>query len=364
MATASGPSSSASRRRRRRLFTWVAILAVVGAAGAYAAVNRPWEVKPKLVAVETVAPGPVTQILAVNGRVAAREDVTLRSSVSALVADVLVAEGDLVEAGAVLLRLDDQQARAVVDQARAALEQGKVRQKQAEAAAERARALGENTSRSNREDTELASAAAGNEVARLQAALEQAESQLDKYTITAPLGGTILTRPVARGQLVDSQTELMTIADLGELVVETDVDELFSSHMRKGLKALLMPAGETVARQGTVAFAAPKVDPSTGGRAIRIAFDVPADLPVGLTVNANIVVEELTDALSVPRGALIIEGSETRVLVVADGVAATRQITFDDWPADRVVVTSGLAAGDRVIVDPSRITPGLAVTAE
>src|SRR5690606_14086824 len=132
---------------------------------------------------------------------------------------------------------------------------------QARAAAERAQALGENATRSAREDADLSLAAATNEVVRLTAALEEAQSQLEQFTITSPLDGVVLDRAVDQGQLVDPQSNLFTVADLSELLVETDVDELYPSRITEGLEVLLQPVGESVARTGTVVFATPSVDP-------------------------------------------------------------------------------------------------------
>ncbi len=349
----------------RRLSAWkiLLVLALFGA-GAFAILERPWEAKPKSVAAEVLAPGPYTQVLAVNGRVAARESVPVRSSVSGQAIEVLAGEGDMINAGNVLVQLDATQPKSVVDQAQAALDAGIVRQAQAQATVDRAVALGENAPRSTREDAELALAGATNEVARLQAALDQAKSQLDQYTIRAPLEGVILTRTVDRGQIVDPQAELFRVADLSELLVETDVDELYSSRIKAGLEALLKPVGHSVSRLGNVVFAAPSVDPATGGRAIKIAFAEPADLPVGLTVNANIIVSEETEALTVPRGAIVTEGADSHVFVLENGVAVRRPVEFSDWPADRVIVTEGLNEGDVVISDSSAIAERQSVVAE
>ena len=351
--------------RKRRWSWWkIALVLAVAAGAVYAFVARPWEPKPAEVAVEIVAPGPFTQVLAVNGRVVAREAVAVRSSVSGQAVQVLAAEGDTIAAGDVLVELDAAQARSVVDQAQANLDAGIARRAQAQATADRAIALGENAPRASREDAELALAAANNEVSRLQAALDQARSQLDQYTIRAPLDGIVLTRSVERGQLVDPQSELFTVADLSQLLVETDVDELYSARISDGLPVLLNPVGSSVPQRGSVVFAAPTVDPATGGRAIKIAFDEPVDLPVGLTVNANVIVSEVEDALTIPRGAIETEGPDTYVMVVEDGVAVRRPIEFSDWPAERVIVTEGLSQGEVVILDPTAADPGQTVVAE
>lgn len=357
------PSEKPLRKPR---WPWWKILGGIAlvAAGAYAYLERPWEPKPTVVAAEVIARGPYSQVLAVNGRVVARETVSVRTAVSAQALEVLAGEGDAVEAGDTLVQLDTTQQKTMVDQARAALDAGIVSQAQARANVERATALGENAPRSTREDAELSLSAATNEVERLQAALEQARSQLAQYTIVSPLSGVVLERNVDRGQLVDPQSELFTIADLSDLQVETDVDELYSSRIRSGLTALLKPVGDTVAQHGSVVFASPSVDPATGGRKIRIAFDEAVELPVGLTINANIIVSQTDAALTIPRGAIVTEGTESHVFVLDAGLAVLRPVEFSDWPADRVIVTQGLAEGEAVILDPTAITAGQSVVAE
>lgn len=356
--------ASSPRRGKRRWGRWLVLFVIIAAAAAYAGINRPWEPKPIRVSVEVVRPGPVSQALAINGRIAPATSVTVRAAVSGQALTVAADTGDAVAAGDVLVRVDSALVEAQVEQARAALEAQQVRQRQAEATAERTRALGENTPRSNREDAEWALAAAVNETARLEAALNQVERQIAQYTVTAPMTGTVLSRGVDRGQLVDPQTELFVIADTSELLVETDVDELYSARVGVGLKALLQPVGASVPQYGTVSFAAPVVDSATGGRAIRIAFDEKVSLPVGQTVNANVIVDEVADALAIPRGAIITQGAESHVLVIEDGLVAARPIRFNDWPAERVIVTAGLDAGDVVIIDPSTVAVGDLVQAE
>lgn len=314
-----------------------------------------------VVAVETVSLGAVTQALAVNGRVAPQHAVNVRSAVSAQAIDVRTDEGERVTEDAVILRLDTAQPQALVAQARAALEAGLVHQRQMQAAFDRATALGDNVTRSSREDAELALASATNEVERLRGALDLSLNELALYTIMSPLTGVVIMRGVDEGQMVDTQTELFTVADLSTLVVETDVDEVYSARMRVGLEAVLRPAGDDQSRTGSVTFAAPSVDPTTGGRAVRIAFDDPVSLPVGLTVSANIIVGEYPEAITVPRSAILTEAGKSHVMLLETGVAVLRNVVFSDWPAERVIVTSGLAEGDQVILDPAAVKPGQAV---
>lgn len=357
------PSTVKSRPRKRRfMFVTFAVLAV--AAAGYAGIERPWEIKPRLVMTETVQPAPVLQALAVNGRVAAKQSVSVRSAISGRAISIGADVGDRVEQGAPLVQIDTALIDVQVEQARAALAGQQARQEQAQIAFDRAKALGSNTTRSALENAEIDLRAAMTETARLQAAFEQAELQVAQYLVDVPMSGTVMSRSVEKGQLVDPQTVLFVIAETSDLLVETDVDELYSARVKTGLKALLQPVGASVQQNGTVVFAAPSVDTSTGGRAIKISFDEPVELPVGQTVNANVIIDEFPDAISVPRGAIVSEGASSQVMIIVDDVATARPIKFNDWPAERVIVTEGLAGGDVVILDPSAVAPGDAVAAQ
>ncbi len=354
----STPVNLSEPRRPRRTLLW-AVPVLAALAGLM--VWQPWAERPPEVTLEPVSSGPVKRVLAVNGRVAAERSVAVRSTVAGQIADVLVDEGDAVERGTLLARLDTEDVDARLKAALAAYDAGTVRLAQAEADATRARALGANVARRTLEDAERAVAAAGDETMRLRALLEQVQSQAAFYRIVAPLTGTVLTRSVEPGQVVDTQTALFTVADLTELVVETDIDELYAAEITPGLPAFLKPAGVADTLPGTVSFAAPLIDPGTGGRAIRIRFDTAQPLPVGLTVMANIIVEDLPDALSVPRGAIRTDGADQIVLVAEAGRAMRRVVSVIDWPAERVVVTSGLREGEEVISNPTGLRDGQAI---
>ncbi len=324
---------------------------------------QPWVTRPTEVAVETMVLAPVSRVLAVNGRVAAVKTVELRPLVSGTLTDLLVAEGDVVVAGAELAQLDPGSQQAVVRQAKAGLDAALVAQDAAQAALARTRSLGATVSRTALEDAARNEQSAGQEVARMTALLDQAQLQLRNYTIRAPMGGTILALTPSPGQIVGTTTALLTIADMSDLVVETDVDEAYATQIRLNQTADLQLSGETEVRSGHVSFVSQQVDTASGGLAVKLAFDAPVTAPIGLTVTANIVVDSRAEALTVPRSALAATAAGTAVFVVAGEVAEQRLVTVIDWPATRLIVTKGLVPGDVVIVDAAGITEGQAVTA-
>ncbi|PJF08861.1 hypothetical protein CUR21_10260 [Pseudorhodobacter sp. MZDSW-24AT] len=164
------------------------------------------------------------------------------------------------------------------------------------------------------------------------------------------------------GQTVDPSTILMTIADLRGLVIETNVDETYATQVRQGQPAGLQLAGEGEVRPGHVSFVSQRVDPATGGLAIELKSEAPLTAPIGLTITANITVDDRTAAMTVPRAAIVRDDRGNCAFVVKNGLARRQSVTVIDWPAARLIVTEGLAAGDQVITDATGITDGQAVT--
>jgi len=325
---------------------------------------QPWASVPVLVATEVAQLAPVTRVLAVNGRLAALQSVDLRPQVSGQLTAVTVAEGDVVRAGDDLARVDPAAQLAILRQAIAGLDAALVAQAQARATLARTEALGANVSRATLDAATSAAQAAAQDVARATALVDQAQIQLANFTLRAPISGTILALHVEAGQSVDPSTRLLTIADLTGLVVETDVDEAYATQIRAGLPAVLQLAGEDTLRPGQVRFVSQRVDAATGGLAVQLEFTEAIAAPVGLTVTANIIVDQRDAAFTVPRAAVVPTDAGTGVFVVADGMAQSRAVTVIDWPAARLIATDGLSEGEIVITDATGISHGQAVRVE
>lgn len=354
------PTKRSRPSARWRWGLWIGLACAAGIGG-WLIYAQPWQAGIPVVSVEIVAPGSVTRVLAVNGRIAALRSVAVRSTVAGTLGTALAEEGDAVSEGAILARLDDTSQQAAVRQATAALEQQLLVEAQARATLARTEALGGNVSRVTLDDARSALQRAEQEVGRLRALVDQAQFQLTKFSIIAPITGTILTRGVEPGQVVDLTTTLFTLGDLSELVVETDVDESYGTQIKTGMPAVLQLIGEESKLDGKVSFVSPVVDADTGGLAVKIAFAEPQTAPVGLTVTANIIVDRRDAAISVPRAALVANGAERSVFVTEGEKARRVPVTIVDWPADRLIVTSGLKPGDRLITDPDNLADGQAV---
>jgi len=287
--------------------------------------------------------------------------VNVRPLVGGTLTDLRVDEGDDVPSGMVLASIDSATQQAMLRQAVAGLDAALVAQAQAEETLARNEALGSTVSRASLDAAERAVQAAAQDVARNTALVDQARVKLEQYTIRAPMTGTVLALHVEPGQNIDPATLLMTVADLDRLVVETDVDEAYATHIRSGLKAVMQLAGESVQRGGRVSFVSQRVDAATGGLAVELEFDDPVRAPVGLTVTTNIIVDTRDAAITAPRAAIL---NGDAVFVVTDGIAQRRAVSVIDWPAARLIVTEGLEPGDVLIADATDLADGQAVRAE
>ena len=319
-----------------------------------------WQMRanaPTAVQVEQVALGPVTRVLAVNGNVAAQTAVQVRAAVTATALDVTGQDGAAVVKGDTLAQLDDSKQQAMLDQASSALEQGRIVQTQAAAVFGRDRDLAGLVARSVLDDSRSRLDSAAQEVARLTALRDQAVIEVSRYKIKAPIAGTLMSRAVDPGQLVDPTVALFTIADLSVLVVKTTVDEAYATQIALGQTADVQLVGRGDILAGKVIFVSPRVDAATGGLAVTIGFDGPVTTPIGLTATVNIVVDQQT-ALTVPRTAL--QGESVFILV--NGKAKLTPVTVIDWPASRLIVTQGLKSGDVLISDSTAIADGISVT--
>lgn len=346
---------------RQRLLLWVgvALAALVLLALFYA---QPWAEKAMVVATEAVTPGPLTRLLAVNGSVAAQHSVDVRSTVSGPLQSIMAVEGGAVRQGDVLARIDPAGQQTVVRQALAGLDAGLVALAQAEANLQRDRALGANVARAKLEDAERSVQTSAQEVGRLTAIFDHAQIALAYYTIRAPISATIVASEVDIGQIVDPETVLFKLADLRQLVVETDVDEVYATQITIGQPVVMQVVGEAETRSGKVSFVAPQIDQDTGGLSVKLVFDQPVTAPVGLTVTANITVDSQSAAISVPRAAVVTVNAGNAVFVVLGDIAHRREVDVVPWPAARLMVTQGLAAGDVVIVDATGLVDGQSVT--
>lgn len=317
----------------------------------------------KEVAAVVVQAGPAERLLAVNGRIRPVLQVDIRSVTGGDLVLLPFDVGDAVQKGQILARLDDAPETAAIAEGQAAVETQQAVLAQARRDLARFTALGEFTTRREVEQRRLAVVEGERELKRRRAAVVQSQELRDRRVLRAPFSGVILERLVDPGQTIGVESIIYRLADLSKPEVTVEVDEIYAAEIRPGMAALISLPLQAQPVRAAVSHVEPRVDPATGARDVRLTLgDQAMDAPSGLSVSVNLVIEQRARAISVPRSAIIQSGGPARVrLVTGDGVIDERPIRFIDWPAEQVIVTSGLKAGERILVDPDAAQPGEAV---
>lgn len=334
----------------------VGLAAILFAALAY------WLLAPrdKTVTTFTVAMAPAERILAINGRIRPRLQVDIRPSLGGALVALPFDVGDRVTAGQVVAQIDDAPERASIAEAEAAVQAQQASVAQARRDLARFVALGEFASRREVEQRRLVVVEGERELARRRASVVQAQELRNRRVLRAPFSGVILERPVDPGQTVGADSVIYRLADLSDPEVSVEVDEVYAAEMQPGLEAWVSLPGAQQRVGATVVHVEPRVDPATGARNVRLRLrEAAVAAPSGLTVTVNLIIERRTQAISIPRDTILETGGAASVrLVGADNVVTQRRIRFVDWPAERVIVTSGVRAGDRILTDPDAAQPG------
>ena len=286
------------------------------------------------VSVETL-----TSEIRVVGSLRSNESVVIRPEVGGRVAEILFEEGQRVEAGTPLLKLDAAIATAELDQAQAALALSQANHKRAVELLERKAA-----SAANRDQT-LAALRAD------QANLELARARLDKLTLKAPFDGILGLRKVSIGDYVTEGQDIVNLEDVEPLKVDFRIPERYLGSLALGQPIKVVAdafAGRSFA--GEVYAIDPLVDEE--GRAVVLRARLPNEeglLRPGLFVSVALQVGARENALMIPEQALVPRGNAQFVYKVADGKAMMTEVKTGARRNAMVEILEGLAPGDVVV---------------
>ena len=330
----------------------------------------------------TVSPQSVTLSTELAARTAAYETSEIRPQVNGLITARLFQEGDEVRAGQPLYRIDPQPYQAQVASARAALARAKAAIASNDALARRYGELVKINAiaRQDYENAITTAQQARADVAAQEAALRTATIDLGRTTVKAPISGRIGRSAVTTGGLVTASqtTALSTIQRLDPIYVDITQSSVDQLRLRKQLLEGNLSRGANAARirlkledgtlypvEGIVKFADVTVDPATGSQTIRAQFSNPNRLLLpGMYVTAQFVEGTQANALLVPQRAVSRdEKGNAVVMVVGPGnKIVPKTLTAPRTIGDNWLVTAGLAAGDRVIVEGAQnLQPGTSV---
>ncbi len=321
--------------------------------------------------------------LVLPGRTTAFESSEVRPQVSGIIRARLFTEGATVREGDLLYRIDPRVYQSAAGEARADLASAVATRDAARARADRFSELARSgvVSRQDLLDAQAAADSSAASAERARAALNAAELNLGFTEIRAPISGRIGRSIVTTGALVNSgQAEaLTTIQRLDPIFVDIQQSSGALLSFRRQLLGgselqrtstevnLVLEDGSRYSRPGVLQFAESVVDPATGTVTVRARFPNPDGLLLpGMYVRAEFAQLQLPTAILVPQQGISrdVKGGATAMVINADSIAELRQVSADTTVGDQWLVSSGLAAGDRLVVEGlGRIKPGQKVNA-
>ncbi len=363
----------------------IGMIAVPGCSSPPPAIEQP---TPQ-VAVAKVVTREIVDTDEYTGRTEASEIVEIRSRIFGFLKSIDFKDGDFVQAGQTLFTIEPDEYQAIHEQSLAQIAVNQANLELARSKLAMKERLLPNGAISQEEYNEAVAAVHESEATIAAARADANRTAIDvKYTeIKAPISGRVDRALVSKGNLLtggqSSGTLLTTIVNEQPMYVYFDVDERsLLRYMRQrsteksstgnlsdlGIECFVQLADEKdFPHRGQIDFASAAVNASTGTARLRAVFEN-ADhaLSSGLFVRIQIPVSKPYEALLIPERALSTDQNVKFVYVVGDdGVANRRVVELGRREGDLRVITSGLSAGDHVIVKGmQRVKPGQRVEAQ
>jgi len=308
------------------------------------------------------------------GDIGPAEQVSVRPEINGRIETLPVDVGDKVKKGDVLFALDDrdlqtERATRLTDIARAKLELEKAQRNY-----ERSKKLFADKLISQElfDDTRTAFDLAKNSLERAEKDLHLIEYQLTKTQIAAPFDCTVLTRPVSIGQAVsgsggfNSGTEVLTIADLNEMIVNAHINQTDITRVSIGQEVdIQVESVPGLKLSGAVDRMTPQTTMKNNikGYDVRIGLKTKDSrvLP-GMTANISIPVASTQNALTVPLASVFTEQGERFIFVKKGEKYERRQVQLGVYDYDYAEVLGGLNEGEVVALEqpPGEALPQLA----
>ncbi|OTG92999.1 efflux RND transporter periplasmic adaptor subunit [Acinetobacter sp. ANC 3832] len=325
---------------------------------------------PTEVGVIVAQPQSVEQTVELSGRTSAYQISDVRPQTSGVILKRLFTEGSFVREGQPLYEIDANTNRANLESAKAAVVRQQANLNALQVKANRYRQLIGINAVSKQEYDDLAAQVklAEADVTAAQASLKNAQIDLGYSTVRSPISGQSGRSSVTAGALVTANqaNALVTIQQLDPIYVDINQSSTELLRLRQQLSQgsidrsnntkvrLKLEDGSYYSVEGNLAFSDASVNPDTGTVTLRAVFSNPNHLLLpGMFANAQIVQGVIPNAILIPQAAITRTptGQAMAMLVNAKGAVEARPVTTSGVQGQNWIVTQGLQAGEKVIVD-------------
>lgn len=373
--------------KKSRPILWILVIAAVAGGGYYgwqrysasqAAKAQAAQKSAPRVAAVPVSIAPVQKVdfpvyLTGLGTVQGFNTVQVRTRVDGQIDKIAFTEGQMVKQGDLLVEIDPRPFQAVLDQAKAKKAQDEANLANANLDLQRYTKLGEFATRQQTDTQRSTVAQLTAQIAADEAAISNAQTQLDYTQVKSPITGVAGLRQVDIGNIVNasSQTGVVTIAQVEPITVIFTAPEDQLPYISEGQKsgALKVIAfttdGKKTLAEGKLAVINNQVDTTSGTIRLKAVFDNKEHtLWPGQSVSTRLLVRTLKDATVVPDDAVLHSTNGLYAYTVGqDNKAEVRKLKVSYSIDGRSVVDEGLSAGQQVITGGQyKVQPGSLVS--
>jgi RND family efflux transporter MFP subunit len=314
--------------------------------------------------IETASRGPMPYRIDAVGTVQPIASIALKARVDAQIDKIFAADGAVVKAGDVLVKLDSRQIEAQVKQTEATISKDEAAIEQSMRDVTRYQDLFSKGSGTqiNLDNAKTSLASGKAQLAADQALLENQKVQLSWYTLVAPISGRVGTFSAKAGNIIRAGDNtatgtLATIVQTAPIYVTFSVPQIVLSDLREAVArgvamASATPQGSTKAANGKIAFIDNTIDAATGSVSVRAVFENADDfLWAGQLCNIRVTVRVDPDVVSIPRTATQAGQIGNYVYVVENGVARVRNVKVLRFQDGRDVISEGLNGNETLVTD-------------
>lgn len=308
--------------------------------------------------------------LALTGSVESRRISVVASEVEGVVEALLAREGDRVNRGEPLVRLRRTNLELRLQAVRGQLQEADARQSLAQTSLDRSRGLFDEQIISQQQLDDAASEfeAWQGRVAQLQAEVARLEDDLQRTTVRAPFYGIVVRERVAEGEWLGSGGAVAELLDYRDLEVTVEVPESSFGGLTVGSPArVVISSAGNLEVEGLVRAVVPRADAQARTFPVKVAIgNAEGRIAVGMLARVHLPIGEPSEAVIVPKDAIVEQGREKVVFRIQDDETVERvSVAVGSAVGSWIGIRGDIEIGDRVVTRGNeRVFPGQAVQSE
>lgn len=286
-----------------------------------------------------IKPGLLQDKVNATGSLIAEESVELSTETAGRITSINFEEGQQVEKGQLLLKIDDAELTAQLKKTQHQLKLARTQEDRL-SKLQKLEAI-------SQDEYDLAIT----NLLSLQADSTLLATQISKSQVRAPFSGKIGLRKVSPGAFVTANTVIASLVKTQPLKLQFSIPERYVKEIKSGQEIYFKTVADTLVRKGKVYAFEPEVDASTRSIVVRARYENKQnDMVPGYFADVQIVLHEKPNALMVPSQAIIPELGKVGVYRANNGTAELVEVKTGLRTADAVEIIEGLNTGDTILV--------------